>query len=83
MIVRLHGIVKINVVMKIVMFCDRDLNHKTKLFREVVLIPTCIVTGIGTCSCTGLLWYWWVVYHRTVDSTKPWIFLIPGMPVDL
>ena len=28
----------------------------------------CIVSGIGTCSRTGLLWYR-VVYHRTVDST--------------
>ena len=32
------------------------------------MIPTCIVSGIGTYSRTGLLWYW-VVYHRTVDST--------------
>ena len=64
----LHVIVKINVVMKIVMFCDRDFNHRIYLFREVVLILTCIVAGIGKFSRTGLLWYW-VVYHRTVDST--------------
>ena len=28
----------------------------------------CIVADISTYSHTGLLWYW-VLYHRTVDST--------------
>ena len=51
-----------------VMFYDCGLNHKIQLFRKGVLIPTCIVAGIGTYSCTGLLWYW-LLCHRTVDGT--------------